>query len=73
MKTLYKELGVICDVQKDKNCWGEDSVVLSMNDYLSKGHQIFRKDGWVIGKKDICPYCSKGISQFDVKSKNMDI
>ena len=74
LKTYSKDINVYCDAHKDEcYCWYEDSVTLNWWQGKSVAFKILKAVGWVLGKdKDICPYCSKGIKQFNCTTDKSD-
>ena len=59
MKTYSKDINIYCDVTKDWRCVGESSVTLTWFDRKKKAYDQFKREGWIVGEKDICPYCKQ--------------
>jgi hypothetical protein len=62
--TYHKEVAIYCDSgSEDYFCWHEDLVVLKWWESSQVALRQFKTDGWVIGAKDICPFCDKGVKK----------
>ena len=69
MHNFYSVFEAQCDIRKSKRlCWKDIMIALEEGQRKSQAIKFIEKMGWKVGDEEcICPYCSDGIKNKDVK------